>query len=112
MRQTRPRLLPPLQKVVRRIFLHQTPQRNARRGRDLLRLPARRYGDAFRFREGCRRGFPSGLSADCRTQATSQLRRTRARISIDQARWVYDYKPEPDSAEAEAWTYFKPQDWL
>jgi coproporphyrinogen III oxidase len=28
------------------------------------------------------------------------------------ARWVYDYKPEPDSAEAEAWTYFKPQDWL
>lgn len=28
------------------------------------------------------------------------------------ARWVYDYKPEPDSPEAEAWTYFKPQDWL
>jgi coproporphyrinogen III oxidase len=28
------------------------------------------------------------------------------------ARWVYDYKPEPDSAEAEAWTYFKPQDWV
>jgi coproporphyrinogen III oxidase len=28
------------------------------------------------------------------------------------ARWVYDYKPKPDSAEAEAWTYFKPQDWL
>ena len=27
-------------------------------------------------------------------------------------RWDYDYKPEPDSAEAEAWTYFKPQDWL
>jgi len=28
------------------------------------------------------------------------------------ARWVYDYKPEPDTAEAEAQTYFKPQDWL
>jgi coproporphyrinogen III oxidase len=28
------------------------------------------------------------------------------------ARWVYDYKPEPDSAEAEALAYFKPQDWL
>ncbi len=28
------------------------------------------------------------------------------------ARWVYDYKPAPDSAEAEAWTYFKPQDWV
>jgi coproporphyrinogen III oxidase len=27
-------------------------------------------------------------------------------------RWVYDYKPEPGSAEAEAWAYFKPQDWL
>jgi coproporphyrinogen III oxidase len=28
------------------------------------------------------------------------------------ARWVYDYKPEPNSPEAEAWTYFKPQNWL
>ncbi|HEY6400145.1 MAG TPA: oxygen-dependent coproporphyrinogen oxidase [Blastocatellia bacterium] len=28
------------------------------------------------------------------------------------ARWVYDYKPEPGSAEAEALTYFRPQDWL
>jgi coproporphyrinogen III oxidase len=28
------------------------------------------------------------------------------------ASWVYDYRPEPDSAEAEAWTYFTPQDWL
>ena len=28
------------------------------------------------------------------------------------ARWVYDYKPEPDSAEAEAMTFFKPQEWL
>jgi coproporphyrinogen III oxidase len=27
-------------------------------------------------------------------------------------RWVYDYKPEPDSREAEAWQYFKAQDWL
>jgi coproporphyrinogen III oxidase len=28
------------------------------------------------------------------------------------AKWVYDYKPEPDSAEADAWRYFSPQDWL
>jgi len=28
------------------------------------------------------------------------------------ASWVYDYRPEPDSPEAEAWTYFSPQDWL
>ena len=28
------------------------------------------------------------------------------------ARWVYDYKPEPGSAEAGAMTYFRPQDWL
>jgi coproporphyrinogen III oxidase len=28
------------------------------------------------------------------------------------ARWVYDYKPQPNTPEAEAWTYFKPQDWL
>lgn len=28
------------------------------------------------------------------------------------ASWVYDYRPEPDSPEAEAWTYFTPQDWL
>lgn len=28
------------------------------------------------------------------------------------ARWAYDYKPEPGTTEAEAWTYFKSQDWL
>jgi coproporphyrinogen III oxidase len=28
------------------------------------------------------------------------------------ARWTYDYKPEPNTPEAEAWSYFKPQDWL
>lgn len=28
------------------------------------------------------------------------------------ARWVYDYRPEPGTAEAEAWDYFTPQDWL
>ncbi len=28
------------------------------------------------------------------------------------ARWVYDYKPEPNTPEAEAWAYFKAQDWL
>jgi coproporphyrinogen III oxidase len=27
-------------------------------------------------------------------------------------RWVYDYKPEPNSREAEAWEFFKAQDWL
>jgi coproporphyrinogen III oxidase len=28
------------------------------------------------------------------------------------ARWAYDYKPEPNTPEAEAWTYFKARDWL
>ncbi len=27
-------------------------------------------------------------------------------------RWVYDYQPEPGSREAEAWGYFRAQDWL
>ena len=27
-------------------------------------------------------------------------------------RWVYDYKPEPGSAEASAWEFFRPRDWL
>jgi coproporphyrinogen III oxidase len=28
------------------------------------------------------------------------------------ASWVYDYRPEPGSPEAEACAYFKPRDWL
>jgi coproporphyrinogen III oxidase len=28
------------------------------------------------------------------------------------ASWVYDYHPESDTPEAEAWTYFTAQDWL
>lgn len=28
------------------------------------------------------------------------------------ASWVYDYSPEPHTPEAEAWTYFQPQEWL
>lgn len=28
------------------------------------------------------------------------------------ASWVYDYHPESGTPEAEAWTYFKAQDWL
>ncbi len=28
------------------------------------------------------------------------------------ASWVYDYKPEENTPESEAWTYFSPQDWL
>jgi coproporphyrinogen III oxidase len=27
-------------------------------------------------------------------------------------RWVYDYQPEPNSREAEAWEFFKAHDWL
>jgi coproporphyrinogen III oxidase len=27
-------------------------------------------------------------------------------------RWVYDYKPEPDSAEAKALEFFQPRDWV
>lgn len=28
------------------------------------------------------------------------------------ARWIYDYHPQPGSAEEEATSYFQPQDWL
>lgn len=28
------------------------------------------------------------------------------------ARWVYDYRPEPGSREAEAWGFFEPREWL
>jgi len=28
------------------------------------------------------------------------------------ARWIYDYKPAPNTPESAAWAYFKPQDWL
>jgi len=27
-------------------------------------------------------------------------------------KWVYDYKPKPGSREAEAWSFFRPRDWL
>jgi coproporphyrinogen III oxidase len=27
-------------------------------------------------------------------------------------RWVYDYRPEPGTREAEAWDFFRPRDWL
>jgi coproporphyrinogen III oxidase len=27
-------------------------------------------------------------------------------------RWVYDYRPQPGSREAEAWDFFHPRDWL
>jgi coproporphyrinogen III oxidase len=27
-------------------------------------------------------------------------------------RWVYDYRPEPGTREAEAWEFFHPRDWL
>jgi coproporphyrinogen III oxidase len=28
------------------------------------------------------------------------------------ARWVYDYRPAPETREAEAWSFFQPQEWL
>jgi coproporphyrinogen III oxidase len=28
------------------------------------------------------------------------------------ARWIYDYKPAPNTPESAAWAYFEPQDWL
>jgi coproporphyrinogen III oxidase len=28
------------------------------------------------------------------------------------ASWIYDYHPDPDTPEAEAWNYFRPHDWL
>jgi len=27
-------------------------------------------------------------------------------------RWIYDYRPEPGTREAEAWELFHPRDWL
>jgi coproporphyrinogen III oxidase len=27
-------------------------------------------------------------------------------------RWVYDYRPEPGTREAEAGAFFRPRDWL
>jgi coproporphyrinogen III oxidase len=27
-------------------------------------------------------------------------------------KWIYDYKPKPGSREAEAWSFFRPRDWL
>jgi len=27
-------------------------------------------------------------------------------------KWVYDYRPESGSREADAWDYFRPHDWL
>ena len=27
------------------------------------------------------------------------------------AKWVYDYQPEPNSPEAEAWEFYQPQEW-
>ena len=27
-------------------------------------------------------------------------------------RWVYDYKPQPGTPEAQAWEFFRPRDWL
>ena len=29
-----------------------------------------------------------------------------------EARWVYDYHPQPGTPEEDAWEYFKPQEWL
>lgn len=28
------------------------------------------------------------------------------------ASWIYDYRPQPGTPEAEAWNYFRPQEWL
>jgi len=60
-RCSRPRLLPALQGVVRRVFLPQAPQRAARRRRHLLRLSRQRLGPRLRLHSIRRRGVSRRL---------------------------------------------------
>ncbi len=50
------------------------------------------------------RGTMFGLQTNGRTESILMSLPTLAK-------WVYDYKPEPNSPEAEAWTFYQPQDW-
>lgn len=51
------------------------------------------------------RGTTFGLQTNGRTESILMSLPTLAK-------WVYDYQPEPNSPEAEAWKFYQPQDWV
>lgn len=51
------------------------------------------------------RGTTFGLETRGRTESILMSLPPRAG-------WQYDYQPAPETPEAEAWTYYQPQDWL
>lgn len=51
------------------------------------------------------RGTTFGLQTNGRTESILMSLPTLAK-------WVYDYQPEPNSPEAEAWEFYLPQDWI
>lgn len=51
------------------------------------------------------RGTTFGLETRGRTESILMSLPPRAG-------WQYDYQPEPETPEAEAWAYYQPQDWL
>ena len=50
------------------------------------------------------RGTTFGLQTNGRTESILMSLPTLAK-------WVYDYQPEPNSPEAEAWEFYQPHDW-
>ncbi len=50
------------------------------------------------------RGTTFGLQTNGRTES---ILMSLPRL----AKWVYDYQPEPNSPEAEAWEFYQPQEW-
>lgn len=50
------------------------------------------------------RGTTFGLQTNGRTESILMSLPTLAK-------WVYDYQPEPNSPEAEAWEFYQPQEW-
>ena len=50
------------------------------------------------------RGTTFGLQTNGRTESILMSLPTLAK-------WVYDYQPEPNSPEAEAWKFYQPQEW-
>ena len=83
LRRARPRLLPAVQGLGRRLFPDPASERAARRRRHLLRRPRdRRLGGGLRLRPRRRRGVPRSLRADHRTaHAPARGPRSSARPS-------------------------------
>ena len=51
------------------------------------------------------RGTTFGLQTNGRTESILMSLPTLAK-------WVYDYQPEPNSPEAQAWEFYQPQKWV